>query len=50
MILEGVGPIDNRPSTNQLHQFAKKNWEIKIVTHDIYDMWHTGDVNSVLKF
>ena len=30
--LDGVGPIDNRPSTDKLHRLVKKN-----VTHD---MWH----------
>ena len=23
--LDGVGPVDNRPSTDKLHQFVKKN-------------------------
>ena len=23
--LDGVGPVDNRPSTNKLHHFVKKN-------------------------
>ena len=30
--LDGVGPVDNRPSTDKLHHFVQKN-----VTHD---MWH----------
>jgi hypothetical protein len=40
--LDGVGPYDNRPSTNQLHHFVKK--ERKKVTCDMWhvthDMWH----------
>ena len=24
--LDGVGPVDNRPSTDQLHHFAKKKY------------------------
>ena len=47
--LEGVGPIDNRPSTDKVHHFVPKiiikKWH---VTHDILhvtrDTWHmTGD-------
>ena len=26
--LDGVGPVDNRPSTDKLHHFVKKNKEI----------------------
>ena len=44
--LEGVGPIDNRPSTKFLYLLVKKNW-----THDIwhvtYDRWE--EVNLLLK-
>ena len=29
--LDGVGPVDNRPSTNKLHQFVKKKQK---------NMWH----------
>ena len=37
--LDGVGPVDNRPSTDKLHQivkkkFKKKNKKIKNGTHD----------------
>ena len=42
--LEGVGPVDNRPSTVKLHHLVKKN---------IWDMWHVtrlGGVNILSKF
>ena len=29
--LDGVGPVDNRPSSNELNQFVKK----KALTHDM---------------
>ena len=32
--LDGVGPVDNRPSTDKLHYFVKKNKNKKIVTCD----------------
>ena len=40
--LDGVGPVDNRPSTDELHHFVGKT---KLhVTHDMWhmtcDMWH----------
>ena len=40
--LDGVGPVDNRPSTKNLHNSVKKKmWH---VTHDTWhvtcDMWH----------
>ena len=28
--LEGVGPVDNRPSTDKLHHFVRKKENIKI--------------------
>ena len=31
MKLDGVGPVDNRPSTDKLHHFVKKT----NVTHDM---------------
>ena len=31
--LDGVGPVDNRPSTNKLHQFVQKKQKK-------HDMWH----------
>ena len=27
--LDGVGPVDNRPSTDKLHHFVRKKEEIK---------------------
>ena len=37
--LDGVGPVDNRPSTEKLHHFVQKK-----MTYDIWhvtrDMWH----------
>ena len=53
--LDGVGPNDNRPSTNSLHHFVnffiKKNVK-KVVTcdrwHVTHDSWHvTGDTWQV---
>ena len=38
MKLDGVGPVDNRPSTDMLHEIVKKK---KIhVTHDMWDVTH----------
>ena len=37
--LDGVSPIDNRPSTNKLHQFVRKK-ERKKMWHVTRDMWH----------
>ena len=50
--LDGVGPIDNRPSTDKLQRFVrekkkkKKLWHVKCHTlHVTYDMWHmTRDI------
>ena len=39
--LDGVGPIDNRPSTNQLHNFVKKMWHITCdIWQGMHDPWH----------
>jgi hypothetical protein len=44
--LDGVGPVDNRPSTNKLHQFAEEEkkcgmWHITCdMWHVTRDMWH----------
>ena len=48
--LDGVGPVDNRPSTDQLHHFVnlfnilKKYFDMWLVTGDMWhltrDMWH----------
>ena len=43
--LDGVGPVDNRPSTNKLHHFVKKRtkkmWHMTCDTcHVTRDMWH----------
>ena len=35
--LDGVGPVDNRPSTDKLHQFVQKKI---IMWHVTCDMWH----------
>ena len=43
--LDGVGPVDNRPSTDKLHQFVKNEeekkrvWQIKN-NKKKNDMWH----------
>ena len=36
--LDGVGPVDNRPSTNKLHHFVRK--KEKEMWHVTRDMWH----------
>ena len=36
--LDGVGPVNNRPSTDKLHHFVRKNK--KKIWHRTYDMWH----------
>ena len=33
--LDGVGPVDNRPSTNKLHHFVQKKKKKKKVTCDM---------------
>ena len=40
--LDGVGPVDNRPSTDKLHHFVrrKKLKKIKKILHVTRDMWH----------
>ena len=41
--LDGVGPVDNRPSTNKLHHFVQKNKNIHVphdTWHVTHDMWH----------
>ena len=59
--LDGVGPVDNRPSTDKLHHLVlKKNKiknKIKIVTRDMWhmtrDTWHEtrlGGMNILSKF
>ena len=37
--LDGLGPVDNRPSTNKLHHFVKKKKKKKM-WHVTCDMWH----------
>ena len=38
--LDGVGPVDNRPSTDYLHQFVKKRKKRKKMWHMTRDTWH----------
>ena len=33
--LDGVGPVDNRPSTDKLHRFVRKKRRRKKVTSDM---------------
>ena len=47
--LDGEGPVNNRPSTNKLHQIVKKkkkNCDMWHMTHDMWhvirDTWHVG--------
>ena len=37
--LDGVGPVDNRPSTDELHHFVQKKRRQK-KWHVTCDMWH----------
>ena len=37
--LDGVGPVDNRPSTDKLHHFVRKTKQKK-TWHVTRDMWH----------
>ena len=51
--LDGVGPVDNRPSTDKLHHFVRKKKKKK--GHVTCDTWHVtrdtlGGVNILLKF
>ena len=59
--LDGVGPVDNRPSPAKLLNFVRKKKKKKLlhVTHDMWDMthdtWHVtcdmfGEVNIPSKF
>ena len=59
--LDGVGPVDNRPSTDELHNFVKKKvtcdmWHVTCDTwHVTCDTWHMtldlfGGVNILSKF
>ena len=66
LILDGVGPVDNRPSTDKLHHFVQKRKEKWHATCDMWhvtrDMWHVtcdtwhmkcdtfGGVNILSKF
>ena len=38
--LDGVGPVDNIPSTNKLHHFVQKKKEEKKLWHVTRDIWH----------
>ena len=39
--LDGVGPVDNRPSTNKLHHLKKKKIHVTLdMWHVTRDMWH----------
>ena len=39
--LDGVGPVDNRPSTNKLHQIVQKKKNVTCDTwHVTCDTWH----------
>ena len=51
--LDGVGPADNRPSTNQLHHFVpppKKKIHMTCDTwHTTRDMWHMVEGEKTVK-
>ena len=38
--LDGVGPVDNRPSTDKLHHFVRKKRKKKKMWHGTCDTWH----------
>ena len=60
LFLDGVGPVDNRPSTDKLHHFVrkkrKKMWQVTCDTgHVTRNTWHVkhdtfGGVNILSKF
>ena len=37
--LDGVGPVDNKPSTDKLHNFVKKQTKKHDIWHVTHDMW-----------
>ena len=39
LYVDGVGPVDNRPSTDYLHQFVQKNITCD-TWHVTHDTWH----------
>ena len=49
--LDGVGPVNKKPSTNYLHHFVKKKWHLTLdMWHVLHDMWHMVEgENSVKK-
>ena len=38
--LDGVGPVDNRPSTDKLHHFVREKKKKSDMWHVTRDMWH----------
>ena len=39
--LDGIGPVDNKPSTDKLHHFVQKKWHVtRDMWHVKHDMWH----------
>ena len=38
--IDGVGPVDNRPSTNMLHHIVKKKQKKRDMWHVTRDTWH----------
>ena len=38
--IDGVGPVDNRPSTDKLHHFERKKNKQKNMWHVTQDTWH----------
>ena len=55
--LNGVGPVDNRPSIDKLHHIVKKQqhvrsdmWNVTCdMWHVIHDMWHVVEGKPSLK-
>ena len=50
--LDGVGPVDNRPSTDKLHHFVCDMWHVtRDMWHVTRDMWHvTRDTGHMTCF
>ena len=46
--LDGVGPVDNRPSTDKLHHFVQKKKKKNYMRHVTRDTF--GGVNILSKF
>ena len=48
--LDGVGPVDNRPSTKKLHYFVRDMWHVRCDTCHVTRDTFGGGVNILSKF